>query len=217
MQRVVVLDYGMSNLRSVAKALECAGDGQAEVRISGDPADIAAADRLVFPGQGAMGECVRHLVDRRLDGEIRAFMDSGRPFLGICLGLQSLFAHSEENGGCAGLGLFPGEVVHFPVPLVEATTGERLKVPHMGWNRVSPTGSHRLFSGMAEGERFYFVHSYHVQPADASLCLATSHHGIDFCAAAGRGNVFATQFHPEKSQRAGLALLVRFLAWDGTA
>lgn len=215
MQRVVVLDYGMSNLRSVAKAIEHAGRGQVSVSISGASTELAAADRLVFPGQGALGECMRHLTERGLDAPIRAFIASGRPFLGICLGLQSLFETSEENGGCQGLGLYPGRVVHFPVPLLDPANGQRLKIPHMGWNVVAPTRSHPLWHGQGDGERFYFVHSYHVQPADPGLQLARSHHGMDFCAAAGRGNVFATQFHPEKSQRAGLALLARFLAWDG--
>ncbi len=215
MQRVVVLDYGMSNLGSVAKAIAHAGQGQAEVIISGEPADIEAADRLVFPGQGALGECMRQLTARGLDARIRAFIASGRPFLGICLGLQSLFERSEENAGCAGLGVYAGQVLLFPVPLLDPATGRRLKVPHMGWNVVTATRAHPLWQGLGPAERFYFVHSYHVCPTDPTLCLASSQHGLAFCAAAGRGNVFATQFHPEKSQRAGLALLARFLAWDG--
>jgi glutamine amidotransferase len=205
----------MSNLRSVAKAIEHAGQGRVAVSVSGLAADIEAADRLVFPGQGALGECMRRLVARGLDAPLRAFIASGRPFLGICLGLQSLFEWSEENGGTAGLGLYAGEVLHFPAPLLDPATGGRLKVPHMGWNVVTPSRTHPLWQGLGPEERFYFVHSFHVRPAEPVLCLATSRHGIDFCAAAGRGNVFATQFHPEKSQRAGLALLARFLAWDG--
>jgi imidazole glycerol-phosphate synthase subunit HisH len=215
MQRVVILDYGMSNLRSVAKAVEHAGGGQVTVQVSADAADIARADRLVFPGQGAMGECVRHLAARGLVEPLQRALET-RPFLGICLGLQSLFDWSAENGGTAGLGFYQGRVERFPEPLLHPQSGERLKVPHMGWNTLVTRAPHPLFNGIGPEERFYFVHSYFVNPARPELVLAEAEHGVRFCAAAGGGNVFATQFHPEKSQRAGLALLANFLAWDGS-
>lgn len=212
MQSVVVIDYGMSNLRSVARALQFVAGASHKVMISDRPEAIRAADRVVFPGQGAIGQCMQMLNAHGLTDVLRECLRD-KPFLGICLGLQSLMEWSDEDGGVPCLGLLPGRVVRFPADL--SGNGERLKVPHMGWNEVVPTRPHPLWRGIAAGERFYFVHSYYVVPAQAADAAATTEYGITFTSACARGNVFATQFHPEKSQRAGLKLLENFLAWDG--
>jgi len=212
METVIVLDYGMSNLRSVAKALEFVSEGRHTIRVSGSPEDLRRADRVVFPGQGAIGDCMRHLIEMGLDAALRDCL-TNKPFLGICLGLQSLMERSQEGGGTAGLGLYAGEVVRFPAGLTDPATGERLKIPHMGWNQVWPTHSHPLWEGIEPGARFYFVHSYYVDPAERDLIAATTDYGVSFTSALGEDNVFAIQFHPEKSQKAGLRLLANFLQW----
>lgn len=220
--RIAVIDYGMGNLRSVAKALEHVACG-ARVEVTADPATIAAADRVVFPGQGAMPDAMRELTSRGLVPVLRDAI-AAKPFLGICLGLQALFEHSEE-GDCAGLGILPGRVRRFAPPAGAHSGGERFKVPHMGWNTVSQVMSsskagemsHPLWRGIADGSRFYFVHSYYVEPADAGLATGTSEYPGRFCCAVAQGSLFATQFHPEKSQTAGLALLRNFVNWDGKA
>ena len=209
--RIAVIDYDMGNLRSVSKALEHVAPG-AEVLVSSDPAAIRAADRVVFPGVGAMSDCMRALAERGLTGVIREAAES-KPFLGICLGLQALFEHSEE-GDCAGLGILPGRVRRFPEALKDET-GERLKVPHMGWNTVHHARPHALWEGIEEGARFYFVHSYYVEPAQPDLAAGTTRYPFAFACACARGNIFAVQFHPEKSQAAGLQMLANFVAWDG--
>lgn len=214
MQTVAVLDYGLSNLRSVAKALEHVGGADTRVVVSGQAETLLAADRVVFPGQGAIGDCMRALGERGLIEPLRTCLAT-KPFLGICLGLQCLLERSEENGGTAGLGVFPGEVVRFAPGLRDPASGERLKIPHMGWNEVFPTRAHPLWRGIEPGSRFYFVHSYYVVPREPGLTAATTAYGTVFTSAIARGNVFAIQFHPEKSQRAGLALLANFLGWDG--
>ncbi|PWG62241.1 imidazole glycerol phosphate synthase subunit HisH [Sediminicurvatus halobius] len=207
---VAVIDYGMGNLRSVAKALEHVGARQ--VRITDDADAIAGAERVVFPGQGAVRDCMSALQRHELVDVIRAAI-TARPFLGVCMGMQALMTRSEENEGVAALDVFPGEVRHFR----RLTGGDpTLKIPHMGWNGVRQVRSHPLWAGVADGERFYFVHSYFVAPEEDALTLGTSDYGAPFAAVIGRGNVFATQFHPEKSQQAGLRLLANFLAWDGT-
>jgi glutamine amidotransferase len=212
-ETVVVLDYGMSNLRSVAKALEfVAGGKKHRILVSGSPADLRKADRVVFPGQGAIGDCMRHLVGMGLDEALRECLES-KPFLGICLGLQSLMDHSEEGGGTAGLGIYAGNVSRFPPGLNDPNSGERLKIPHMGWNQVWPARPHPLWEGIEPGARFYFVHSYYVNPVERDLVAATTEYGVSFPSALARDNVFAVQFHPEKSQKAGLRLLENFLAW----
>lgn len=213
MQTVAIIDYGMSNLRSVARALQFVAGGAHEVLISDRPERIRAADRVVFPGQGAIGQCMQMLNQHGLTEVLRDCLRS-KPFLGICLGLQSLMDWSDEDGGVQCLGVMPGRVVRFPHDL--SSNGERLKVPHMGWNRVSPVRPHPLWQGIASSERFYFVHSYYVVPVEPGDVAATTEYGLDFTSACARGNVFATQFHPEKSQRAGLKLLENFLRWDGT-
>jgi glutamine amidotransferase len=207
---IAVIDYGMGNLRSVSKALErVAGDKQ--VIVTADPAVVAAAERVVFPGQGAMPDCMRELEARGLRPAVIAAAKE-KPFLGICIGLQMLFEHSEE-GDVAGLGVFSGDVRRFPDAQMVGSDGLRLKVPHMGWNRVQQQ-PHPLWADIEEDARFYFVHSYCVQPADASVVMGTTEYGIPFTCAVGRDNIFAVQFHPEKSAHDGLQLLRNFVAWQ---
>ncbi|MGA9394043.1 MAG: imidazole glycerol phosphate synthase subunit HisH [Azonexus sp.] len=206
---IAVVDYGMGNLRSVSQALEHVSGGK-EVVVSADPAVVAAAERVVFPGQGAMPDCMRELDARGLRPAVLAAARD-KPFLGICIGLQMLFEHSAE-GDIAGLGVFAGDVRRFPDEKMVDRSGQRLKVPHMGWNRVQQK-SHALWDGIADGARFYFVHSYCVQPADPSLVTGTTEYGIPFTCAVGRANIFAVQFHPEKSAQDGLQLLKNFVAW----
>jgi glutamine amidotransferase len=200
---VAVIDYGMGNLRSVAKAVEAAGGA---VRIVTRPDEVASAAGLVLPGVGALADCITALKAGGMDQAVREWIRADRPFLGVCLGLQALFDFSEE-ADTKGLGIFPGRVVRFKVPA-------GLKIPHMGWNTVRFTqpGS-PLTAGLApEGEAFYFVHSYHCMPADPSLVLAECEYGGPFTAAIARGRCFATQFHPEKSQAKGLQLYRNFVA-----
>jgi glutamine amidotransferase len=210
--RVVVVDYGMGNLRSVAKAIEHVAPAGMTVRVSGCPSELAAADRIVFPGQGAARDCMLELNQRGLHN---ALLESARskPFLGICMGMQVLMTRSEENDGIECLNLFPGEVRFFGHDLQD-TAGERLKIPHMGWNRVQQVRPHPIWDGIEDGERFYFVHSYHVVPAEADLALGTTDYGTRFVSAIARDNVAAVQFHPEKSAEAGLRLLRNFLHWN---
>ena len=207
---IVVIDYGMGNLRSVSKALEHVAGGK-EVIVTADPAVVAAAERVVFPGQGAMPDCMRELEARGLRPAVLAAAKD-KPFLGICIGLQMLFEHSEE-GDVAGLGVFAGDVQRFPEAKMFAADGQRLKVPHMGWNRVQQK-SHALWADIADQSRFYFVHSYCVQPADDSVVAGTTEYGIPFTCAVERDNIFAVQFHPEKSAQDGLQLLKNFVAWQ---
>lgn len=206
---IAVIDYGMGNLRSVAKALEHVAGGQA-VTVTADPATVAKAERVVFPGQGAMPDCMRELDARGLR---QAVLEAARdkPFLGICIGLQMLFGHSEE-GNVPGLGVFAGEVKRFPGAAMVAVDGAPLKVPHMGWNQVQQV-RHPLWADIANGARFYFVHSYCVHPQDKALTKGTTEYGVPFTCAVGRDNIFAVQFHPEKSARDGLQLLKNFVQW----
>jgi imidazole glycerol-phosphate synthase subunit HisH len=206
---IAVIDYGMGNLRSVSKALEHVAGGQ-QVIVTSDPVVVAAAERVVFPGQGAMPDCMRELDSRGLRPAVLAAAKD-KPFLGICIGLQMLFEHSEE-GDVAGLGIFAGEVRRFPDARMFAADGQRLKVPHMGWNRLQQK-THAMWADIADEARFYFVHSYCVQPADTSVVTGTADYGIPFTCAVGRDNIFAVQFHPEKSAQDGLQLLKNFVAW----
>ena len=207
---IAVIDYGMGNLRSVSKALEHVAPG-ASVEVTSDPGAVAAADRVVFPGQGAMPDCMREMDARALRAPILAAAAT-RPFLGICIGLQMLFDSSEE-GEVGGLALLAGRVRRFPEEPMFDRNGARLKVPHMGWNRVRQVRAHPLWNGIREGERFYFVHSFFVSPGPADLACGVSDYGIPFTCAVARDNIFAVQFHPEKSQQAGLKLLSNFINW----
>lgn len=204
---IAVIDYGMGNLRSVSKALEHVA-GERPVVVTADPAVVAAAERVVFPGQGAMPDCMRELDARGLRPAVLAAA-AEKPFLGICIGLQMLFEHSEE-GDVPGLGILPGQVRRFPAA---ATVARGLKVPHMGWNEVGQSQPHDLWQGIPDGSRFYFVHSYYVEPAEPSVTAGTTVYGLPFTSAVARANIFAVQFHPEKSAQAGLQLLGNFMRW----
>jgi glutamine amidotransferase len=208
MADIAIVDYGMGNLRSVHNALRKAAPG-ASIAVTGDPAEVTRAARVVFPGQGAMPDCMREMDARGLRS---ALLDAARnkPFLGICIGLQMLFEHSAE-GDVTGLGVFPGRVVRFNHDLRDAQ-GHKLKVPHMGWNQVNHR-EHALWDGIEQDARFYFVHSYYVQPGDNALAQGTSNYPAPFTCAVGRANIFAVQFHPEKSAHAGLRLLQNFVNW----
>jgi imidazole glycerol-phosphate synthase subunit HisH len=210
MTSIVVVDYGMGNLRSVAKALEHVAP-DARVTISGREADLRAADRVVLPGQGAMPDCMRHLDESGLRAAVLEAARS-KPLLGVCVGEQMLFDRSEE-GDTPGLGILPGRVVRFPPDRMRAPDGSRLKVPHMGWNRVSQARPHPLWAGVPDGAYFYFVHSYFVVPEQPTDTAGTSEYGLGFTCAVARDNIFATQFHPEKSAASGLKLYRNFVDW----
>ena len=210
MPDIAVLDYGMGNLRSVAKALAHVAPDR-EIAVTADPATIRRAARVVLPGQSAMPDCMQALAATGLR-DLVVELARERPFLGICLGLQMLFDDSEE-GPTPGLGILPGHVVRFRD--AATATGERLKVPHMGWSPVHQTRAHPLWRGIGDGERFYFAHSYHPVPDDAAIVAGTAEYPGAFTCAIARSNIFAVQFHPEKSHRAGLALLANFVRWDG--
>lgn len=197
---ITIIDYGMGNLRSVQKACEYLGY---DAMISSSAADISSAEKLILPGVGAFRDAIGHLKDQNLVDPIRDYIASDKPFLGVCLGLQLLFEKSYEDGEYEGLGVVPGEVVRFPVQ-------PGLKIPHMGWNRLEVRGVQPLFHGIPAEAHVYFVHSYYVVPADESVVASTTEHGIRFCSAIARNNLFATQFHPEKSQRVGLKILENF-------
>jgi glutamine amidotransferase len=206
--RIVVCDVGLGNLRSVEHGLLEAGrDSTIDVEITSDPARVRAADRLVMPGQGGFGDCARALRGA-LGDAVRDHIVAGRPYLGICLGLQVLFRSSQEAPDSAGLGIFEGNVVKLRGG-TDPTTNMPLKIPHMGWNVAEPTENQGLLAGPAH---YYFVHSYVVAPVDRSIVAATTDYGEPFVCAVAKDNVFACQFHPEKSQGAGLSLLGRFLA-----
>lgn len=209
-QKIAVIDYGMGNLRSVAKAIEHVA-GDAEVRTTDDPRYIAEADRVVFPGQGAARDCMAAIGEHHLNRAVLRAAET-KPFLGICMGLQVLMQHSDENGGTALLGLLAGQVKRFD-GLAKGDNGLPLKIPHMGWSPVHQTVEHPLWSGIADQSRFYFVHSYRVVPEDVSVIAATTDYGVRFTAAVARDNLFATQFHPEKSADLGLQLLRNFVGW----
>ncbi len=216
-QTVAVIDYGGSNLRSVSKAIEHVAElsnDKHRVVVTNNADEVAKADRVVFPGQGAIGDCMRNLQDQDLDDVIRKAINE-KPFFGICLGLQSLMKTSDEDGGVKGLDIFPGKVVHFPEDPKDPISGERLKIPHMGWNQVNPVADHPMWNGIQPGSRFYFVHSYYVEPDQKQVIAATTDYCLEFTSAITLNNVFAVQFHPEKSQHDGLKLLANFLAWDG--
>jgi imidazole glycerol-phosphate synthase subunit HisH len=201
-----VVDYGMGNLRSVSKALESLGFA---TRVSGDGGELSACRGIVFPGVGAFRDCMGNVVRQGLLGFLREYLASGRPFLGICVGMQLLFGESEEFGRHEGIGYFHGKVVRFPGDM-PAPSGGVLKVPHMGWNAVEIVSEHPVLDGIPSGSYFYFVHSYYAVPDDPADAGCRTTYGIPFTAAVARGNRFAVQFHPEKSQLVGLHLLGNF-------
>lgn len=209
MHRVAVIDYGMGNLRSVSKALEAVTDNQSQILVTADAEKIRSADHIIFPGVGAIRDCMTELkrlgLDRVIDDVVKH-----KPFLGICLGMQSLLTRSQENGGSAGLGIIDGEVVYF-----DSAIQQQLKVPHMGWNEVEQQYPHPLWRNIPQNSRFYFVHSFYVKPVNNDSIAGYSHYPAPFAAALAKENVFAVQFHPEKSQHAGLQLLKNFINWDG--
>lgn len=204
MTRIALLDYGMGNLHSAAKALEHVG---ATVDVTNDAKLIAKADKIVFPGVGAMRDCIQGMQEAGIDEVVRqaAF---NKPVLAICVGMQALMQHSEENGGVDALGIFKGSVKRFP-------DFKDLKVPHMGWNQVHQMHpEHPMWKNIEQDARFYFVHSFYVAPQDTQLIAASCDYGLNFCSAIHQENLFATQFHPEKSHTVGLQLLKNFVEWD---
>ena len=211
MQTVAVIDYGMGNLHSVAKALEHVGAGR--VLVTSDKAIIREADRIVFPGVGAIRDCMAEIRKLGFDTLVKEISGT-RPFLGICVGMQALFDSSEENGGVDCIGLFSGQVKFFGKDLHEKND-ERLKVPHMGWNEVKQNISHPIWHNIPDEGRFYFVHSYYAKPTNELQIVGTGHYGVDYATAVAKDSCFAVQFHPEKSHINGLQLLKNFVSWDG--
>jgi len=208
---IAIVDFGMGNLRSVAKAIEHVAP-KATVTITSDAATIRAADRVVFPGQGAMPDCMRYLQEYGLDGAVREAAAT-KPLLAVCIGEQMLFDRSEE-GNTPGLGLFSGSVVRFHEEAMRLPDGQRLKVPHMGWNRVRQMQKHALWEGIPDDSWFYFVHSYYVAPVDRRISAGESTYGTAFTCVVASDNIFATQFHPEKSSAAGLRIYENFTRWN---
>ncbi|MEE9302321.1 MAG: imidazole glycerol phosphate synthase subunit HisH [Thiotrichaceae bacterium] len=217
MSLIAIIDYGMGNLRSVSQALTHVAPSSTTVEITSDKDIILNADRIVFPGQGAARDCMRELKNYDLIGVVQEATKT-KPFLGICMGMQVLMEHSEENGGINCLGHYTGEVKNF-ANVIDHKQGdafaERLKIPQMGWNQINHKTDHPLWNGIESGSRFYFVHSYYVQPDDPTLIAGETDFGIAYASAIARDNVFAIQAHPEKSSDDGLRLLKNFTEWDG--
>jgi glutamine amidotransferase len=214
MSSVAVIDYGMGNLHSVAKALEHTGSVD-RVIVTSDAERIRSADRVVLPGVGAIRDCMAEIRRLGLD-QVVLDVIRNKPFLGVCVGMQALMDFSEENDGTDCLGVLPGRVSFFGNSLSDPQTGVALKVPHMGWNQVHQEMDHPLWKNIAQDARFYFVHSYYVTPKVEEYLAASTRHGVTFAAALAHENIFAAQFHPEKSQHAGLQLYNNFLQWDGS-
>jgi len=212
MQKIVVIDYGMGNLHSVAKAIEHVAPGD-EVVVTDDQAQIRSADRIVCPGQGAALDCMAAIDEHGL-AQLLVDVCGTRPFLGICMGFQVLFDHSEENAGVDCLGVIPGKVVRFAHPL-NSEDGQRLKVPHMGWSKVEQAMDHPLWTGIEQHSRFYFAHSYYGVPDDEHCVSGYCDYGKRIAVSVAKRSTFACQFHPEKSADTGLRLLKNFVAWDG--
>ena len=220
-QTIAVIDYGMGNLHSVASALSVVAP-EDNIIVTGDSQAIANADRVIFPGVGAIRDCIGEIRRLGFDKAIANEIASGKPVLAICVGLQALMQSSEENGGVECLGHFPGQVKFFSGNAdfrnehdESSASGERLKVPHMGWNQVEQKMDHPLWQGIDNLGRFYFVHSYYVDLEGEALLAGQTHYGINFTAAVAQDNVFASQFHPEKSHTNGLQLLKNFVGWNG--
>jgi len=213
--QIAVIDLGVGNLRSVEQALSAVAPN-ASIVVSSDPTVIDQADRVVMPGQGAVGTWFKALTDRKLEDVVRTSLAS-KPMLGICVGMQALFEHCEEDGGVDGLGLFNGSVRHFSNFHLDSSSNnqQRLKIPKMGWNQVVHTQEHALWHGISDQAHFYFVHSFCANTTDSNIIYGEANYGHDFIAAVGRDNVFAVQFHPEKSHDDGLTLLKNFTQWNG--
>lgn len=210
-QTVAVIDYGSGNLHSVAKALEHAGS--CRVLVTSDMNVIRSADRVVLPGVGTMGDCMHGLKDRGLDSVVLDVIQE-KPLMGVCVGMQILTEFGEESSGIDALGVFPGQITQFPKSM-KCPEGRPLKVPHMGWNELLQR-PHPMWAGISDRTRFYFVHSYRYADTKATCVAGTCHFGAPFVAALSKPNVFAVQFHPEKSHDAGIRLYRNFLTWDGT-
>jgi len=218
MSCVAVIDYGMGNLHSVAKALEHASESlqtHVNVVVTHDHDTILQADHVLLPGVGAMRDCMGEINRLGVDKIVREVIAAGTPFLGICVGMQALLQSSDENNGTDCLGIFNGHVHGFASEFKKQQIAG-LKIPHMGWNQVEQKIDHPMWHKIPDNERFYFVHSYYTEPDDKDLIAATSQYGFEFCVSFANKNIFATQFHPEKSQHAGLQLYANFLNWDGT-
>jgi glutamine amidotransferase len=212
MSTIAIIDYGMGNLHSVASAFEHVCDSK--IVVTSDVSEIEAADRVVFPGVGAIRDCMAEIRRLGMDDVVKKAV-AEKPVLAICVGMQALMDHSEENGGVDCIGLLPGNVRFFGDDLKDES-GEKLKVPHMGWNQVKQV-NHPLWEGIEDNSRFYFVHSFYVKADRQSEVMATCHYGLDFDVAIAHGNLFAVQFHPEKSHTAGLQLLKNFASWNGNS
>lgn len=214
MSNIIVIDYSMGNLHSVHKAIQHVCDDK--VTITADADEIAKADRIVFPGQGAARDCMSELHKRELVDVVKQVSKS-KPFLGVCMGMQVLLEHSVEGGGVDCIGLYDGRVEFFKEHIgATDANGERLKIPQMGWNRVHHTQNHPLWDGIKDGSRFYFVHSYFIDPSDTNIIAGETDYGIKYPSAIAKDNVFAIQAHPEKSADDGLQLLKNFTSWDGS-
>ena len=215
MQNIVVIDYSMGNLHSVHKALQHVTNDK--VVITADADEIAKADRIVFPGQGAARDCMSELHKRELVDVVKQ-VSKTKPFLGVCMGMQVLLDHSVEGGGVDCIGLYEGRVEFFKEHIgATDAQGNRLKIPQMGWNRISHTQNHPMWNGIEDGSRFYFVHSYFIDPSDKSIIAGETDYGLNYPSAIAKDNVFAIQAHPEKSADDGLQLLKNFTTWDGAA
>ena len=217
MSSIAIVNYNMGNLHSVTKALEHVAPEGTEIIVTSTPSDILSADRVVFPGQGAARDCMNELNNYKLIDVIKEAAAS-KPFLGICMGMQVLMEHSEEHDGVDCMSIYQGNTHSFAGRIAKTDDqGERLKIPQMGWNRVYHTQqNHPLWKGIEDGSRFYFVHSYFVDPSDAELTAGTTEYGLKYASAIAKDNVFAIQAHPEKSADDGLQLLKNFTEWDGT-
>ncbi len=218
MQKIAILDYGMGNLHSVASALQKVAPGE-EVVLATAPDQAQGADRLLVPGVGAIRDCMAGFMEAGFEPLLKDAIDSGLPVLGICVGMQIMMRHSEENNGVDCLDIFPQPVKFFGNDLRDdreiGACGSRLKVPHMGWNRVAQKRAHPLWSDIEDGSRFYFVHGYYVPAEDNADIAGQTEYGVSLAAAVARENIFATQFHPEKSADNGLQLLKNFVGWNG--
>lgn len=221
MSLVAVVNFGTGNLRSVQKAIEQVAGKGARVIVTEKSTELVKADRVIFPGQGAIGTCLRAMQFHGLHDTLDQILES-KPFLGICLGLQAMYESSEEEGGESCMGVLRGVVQHINAGrgdwrFRDPATGGQLKVPHMGWNNVTQTQAHPMWHNIEQGQRFYFVHSYCAHAADPAQEYGVTEYGTPFTAAGGKENFFGVQFHPEKSQSAGLQLMKNFVTWDGSA